>query len=66
MADSHLSASPSGEADSSSGLITALRKLLGLEGARSLREQLEEAIDEHEDENGSAAADEGRPDSSGR
>ena len=52
MADSHSSASPSGEADSSSGLITALRKLLGLEGARSLREQLEEAIDEHEDENG--------------
>lgn len=56
MADSHSSASPSGEADSSSGLMSALRKMLGLEGARSLREQLEEAIDEHEDENGPAAA----------
>ncbi len=33
--------------------MSALRKILGLEGARSLREQLEEAIDEHEDENGS-------------
>lgn len=52
MADSHSSASPSGEADSSSGLMSALRKMLGFEGARSLREQLEEAIDEHEDENG--------------
>jgi CBS domain containing-hemolysin-like protein len=36
-----------------------LRKILGLEGARSLREQLEEAIDEHEDENGASAEDEG-------
>lgn len=58
MADSHLSASPSGEADSSSGLMSALRKMLGLEGARSLREQLEEAIDEHEDENGGPGGDE--------
>jgi CBS domain containing-hemolysin-like protein len=36
--------------------MSALRKMLGLEGARSLREQLEEAIDEHEDENPSSAA----------
>lgn len=56
MADSHSSAPQSGEADSSSGLWSALRKILGLEGARSLREQLEEAIDEHEDENGSAGS----------
>ncbi|WP_086619645.1 hemolysin family protein [Erythrobacter tepidarius] len=56
MADSPSSASQSGDAESSSGLWSALRKILGLEGARSLREQLEEAIDEHEDENGSAAA----------
>ncbi len=56
MADSHSSAPQSGDADSSSGLWSALRKILGLEGARSLREQLEEAIDEHEDENGSAGS----------
>ncbi len=54
MADSHSSASQSGEADSSSGLWPALRKMLGLEGARSLREQLEEAIDEHEDDDAAA------------
>jgi CBS domain containing-hemolysin-like protein len=59
MADSHSPASPSGEADSSSGLWPALRKFLRIEGARSLREQLEEAIDEHEDENGTAASDAG-------
>jgi magnesium and cobalt transporter len=59
MADSHSSASPAGEADSSSGLISAFRKLLGLEGARSLREQLEEAIDEHEDENDGPGEDAG-------
>lgn len=58
MADSHSSASPSGEADSSSGLMSAFRKILGLEAARSLREQLEEAIDEHEDENGGPGGDE--------
>jgi len=58
MADSPSSASASGDADSSRGLWPALRKILGLEAARSLREQLEEAIDEHEDENGSATADE--------
>jgi len=56
MADSPSSASLSGEADSSGGLWPALRKMLGLEGARSLREQLEEAIDEHEGENGLAAS----------
>lgn len=59
MADTHSSASQSGDADSSSGLMTALRKLLGMEAARSLREQLEEAIDEHEDENGVSASDGG-------
>lgn len=59
MADSHSSAAQSGDADSSSGLWPALRKILGLEGARSLREQLEEAIDEHEDENGASGTDEG-------
>ena len=57
MADSPSSASLSGDADSSSGLWPALRKILGLEGARSLREQLEEAIDEHEDENGASRSD---------
>ena len=57
MADSHSSAPLSGDADSSSGLMSALRKMLGLEAARSLREQLEEAIDEHEDENGGEAGD---------
>lgn len=57
MADSHSPASQSGEADSSSGLWPALRKILRLEGARSLREQLEEAIDEHEDENGGSGSD---------
>ncbi len=57
MADSHSPASPSGDADSSSGLWPALRKILGLEAARSLREQLEEVIDEHEDENGASATD---------
>jgi magnesium and cobalt transporter len=54
MADSSISA---GDADSSSGLWPVIRKALGLgEGARSLREQLEEAIDEHEDENGDPGA----------
>lgn len=53
MADSPSSA---GDAESSSGLWPAIRKALRLgESARSLREQLEEAIDEHEDENGSDA-----------
>ena len=62
MADSHSPASQSGDADSSSGLWPALRKLLKLEGARSLREQLEEAIDEHEDENGGPGSDTGGSD----
>lgn len=61
MADSHSSASQSGDADSSSGLWPALRKILRLEGARSLREQLEDAIDEHEDDDAAA----GSEDSSG-
>ncbi|WP_379920883.1 hemolysin family protein [Erythrobacter sp. R86502] len=59
MADSHSPASQTGDADSSSGLWPALRKILGLEAARSLREQLEEAIDEHEDENGASGSDSG-------
>ena len=59
MADSPSSAASSGDADSSSGLMSALRKILGLETARSLREQLEEAIDEHEDENGASGSDDG-------
>ena len=57
MATTPPSASQSGDADSSSGLWPALRKMLGLEGARSLREQLEEAIDEHEDEKGTSVSD---------
>ncbi|MFM7348594.1 MAG: hemolysin family protein [Erythrobacter sp.] len=56
MADSHSPASQSGEADSSGGLWPALRKIFGLEGARSLREQLEEAIDEHEDDDEAAGS----------
>ncbi len=59
MATTPPSASPTGDADSSSGLWPTLRKMLGLEGARSLREQLEEAIDEHEDGNGGAVSDAG-------
>jgi CBS domain containing-hemolysin-like protein len=40
----------SGDAESSSGFLPAIRKFLRLDsGDRSLREQLEEAIDEHED-----------------
>ncbi|MDP5102770.1 MAG: hemolysin family protein [Erythrobacter sp.] len=57
MADSPSSASPAGDADSSSGLWPALRKFLKLDPARSLREQLEEAIDEHEDEHGASRSD---------
>ncbi|MEM9501430.1 MAG: hemolysin family protein [Pseudomonadota bacterium] len=46
------SQSPAGDAESSSGLWLALKKLVGAgDGDRSLRAQLEEAIDEHEDEN---------------
>lgn len=54
------SSSPAGEAESSSGLWSnlgpAIRKLLRVgDGDRSLRAQLEEAIDEHEDETGETA-----------
>ena len=46
---------PAGDAESSSGLWPAIKKLFDAEGGeRSLRAQLEEAIDEHEGENGSA------------
>ncbi|NVE94231.1 hemolysin family protein [Altererythrobacter lutimaris] len=46
------SPSAAGDAESRSGLLPALRKVLKLGGSdRSLRAQLEEAIDEHEDEN---------------
>lgn len=53
--------SQSGDADSSNGLLiqlgSAIRKILRLDsGDRSLREQLEEAIDEHEDEQESLLA----------
>ncbi len=45
--------SAAGDAESSSGLWHALKRLVGApEGDRSLRAQLEEAIDEHEGENG--------------
>lgn len=43
---------PAGDADSRGGLWLAIRRLLGAgDEGRSLRAQLEEAIDEHEDEN---------------
>ena len=46
------SQSPAGDAESSSGLWLALKRLVRAgDGDRSLRAQLEEAIDEHEDEN---------------
>ncbi len=46
------SQSAAGDAESSSGLWLALKKLIRVgDGDRSLRAQLEEAIDEHEDEN---------------
>lgn len=48
MSDSQ---SPAGDAESSGGLLPAIRKLLRIDGGdRSLRAQLEEVIDEHEDE----------------
>ena len=51
------SSSTAGDAESSSGLWPAIRKLFDAEaGERSLRAQLEEAIDEHEGENGSEDA----------
>ncbi|MEL7518233.1 MAG: hemolysin family protein [Pseudomonadota bacterium] len=57
------SQSPAGDAESSNGVLTnlgaAIRKLIGAgDGDRSLRAQLEEAIDEHEGENGDAAPEE--------
>ena len=54
------SSTPAGDAESSTGLWPAIRKLFDPEsGERSLRAQLEEAIDEHEGENGDGA--EGEP-----
>lgn len=50
MPDSQPSA---GEADSNRGLWLAIRKFFDGDADRSLRAQLEEAIDEHEGENGS-------------
>ena len=57
MPDSQTSA---GDAESSTGVLSslgaAIRKIVGAgDGDRSLRAQLEEAIDEHEGENGDAA-----------
>jgi CBS domain containing-hemolysin-like protein len=53
------SQSPAGDADSISGLWPALKKMLGAgDGDRSLRAQLEEAIDEHEGESGKSEPDE--------
>ncbi|OZA91301.1 hemolysin family protein [Altererythrobacter sp. H2] len=47
---------PAGDADSSGGLWLAIRNLFeGGSGERSLRAQLEEAIDEHEEENGTGS-----------
>ena len=46
------SSTAAGDAESSGGLWTALKKMVGAgDGDRSLRAQLEEVIDEHEDEN---------------
>lgn len=54
------SSSPAGDAESSSGLWPAIRKLFDPEsGERSLREQIEETLDEHEEENGDEAETEG-------
>ncbi|KWV95275.1 hemolysin family protein [Erythrobacter sp. AP23] len=50
------SSSPAGDAESSSGLMLAIRKFFDPDyGERSLRAQLEDAIDEHEGENGEEA-----------
>lgn len=57
MADGTRTDDPqTGEADSSGGLWSAIRKLFDDEGDTSLRERLEEAIDEHEDNGDQAAA----------
>ena len=51
--------SAAGDAESSQGLLSLFRKLVGANDAdRSLRAQLEEAIDEHEGENGQHEPDE--------
>ena len=55
--------SVSGDADSSGGLLRAIRKLFdNSEVDTSLRAQLEEAIDEHEDEQASGTDDAGKGD----
>ena len=59
MPDSQSSA---GDADSNRGLWLAIRKFFDGDADRSLRAQLEEAIDEHEGENG---AGQGAPPSNG-
>ncbi len=60
------SQSTAGEAESSSGLLSAFRKILKLDdGDRSLRAQLEEAIDEHEGENGDTPSDDSAASSNG-
>ena len=54
------SPSTAGDAESSGGLWLALKKIVGAgDGDRSLRAQLEEVIDEHEDENDDDEAEEG-------
>ncbi|MEM6826655.1 MAG: hemolysin family protein [Pseudomonadota bacterium] len=53
------SQSPAGDAESSKGLVSLFKKMIGAgDGDRSLRAQLEEAIDEHEGENGDEPPDE--------
>ena len=53
------SQSPAGDAESSKGLLSLFRKWVRADdGDRSLRAQLEEAIDEHEGENGHEEPDE--------
>ena len=52
MPDSSRPDSGNGDSDSKRGLWTAIRNFFDDEGETSLRAQIEEAIDEHEDENG--------------
>jgi CBS domain containing-hemolysin-like protein len=60
---SRLGDSVSGDADSSGGLLKAIRKLFDNgEADTSLRAQLEEAIDEHEDEHATGSDDPGKGD----
>ncbi|MEM9085403.1 MAG: hemolysin family protein [Pseudomonadota bacterium] len=55
------SQSPAGDAESSKGLVSLFKKMIGAgDGDRSLRAQLEEAIDEHEGENGDEPSDESK------